>query len=193
MFRVLLVRWRCRSGFDDRRRVERARDRGHLADCELVFGLRLRQTLAEDVPACSRSIREVGARYGNVMRSALAMFRTTREWNLLLIEGATAGTQAQITHPERGTMSSGRLSKHGRPRRKRTWRRVRRILIARAGDSRTLLEGVVDVADEVAEVAAAVEQGDHGVAGGGFGGGVVGVDGGVPLGVEGGEVGVGGG
>ena len=56
-----------------------------------------------------------------------------------------------------------------------------------------LFEGVVDVADEVAEVAAAVEEGDHRVAGGGLGGGVVGVDGQVPLGVEGGEVGVGGG
>src|ERR1700722_12560299 len=59
--------------------------------------------------------------------------------------------------------------------------------------ARSGFEGVVYVADEVAEVAAAVEQGDHGVAGGEFGGGGVGVDGGVPLGVESVEGGVGGG
>ena len=53
--------------------------------------------------------------------------------------------------------------------------------------AKQLFEGFVDVADEVAEVAAAVEEGDHRVAGGGFGGGVSGVEGGVPLGVEGGE------
>jgi hypothetical protein len=60
------------------------------------------------------------------------------------------------------------------------------------------VEGVVDVADKVAEVAAAVEQGDHGVAGGDLGGAVAGgwiggVGGRVPMGVEGGERGVGGG
>src|SRR6266702_1274014 len=61
-----------------------------------------------------------------------------------------------------------------------------------------LFEGVGDIADEVAEVAAAVEEGDHCVSGGGLGDAVAGgwigcVGGRVPLGVEGGEVGVGGG
>jgi hypothetical protein len=51
-----------------------------------------------------------------------------------------------------------------------------------------LFEGGVYVADEVADVAAAVEEGDHGLLGGVFGGGVVGVDGGVPLGPEGFEL-----
>src|ERR1700743_2754395 len=47
-----------------------------------------------------------------------------------------------------------------------------------------LVQRGVDVADEVADVAAAVEEGDHGLLGGVAGSGVVGVFGGVPLGPE---------
>jgi len=47
------------------------------------------------------------------------------------------------------------------------------------------VEGGVYVADQVADVAAAVEEGDHGLFGRILLGGVVGVDGGVPLGPEG--------
>ena len=42
-------------------------------------------------------------------------------------------------------------------------------------------QGFVDIADEVAKVAAFVQQGDHGIAGGELGGFVVSVEGGVPL------------
>ncbi len=50
------------------------------------------------------------------------------------------------------------------------------------------VEGGVDVADEVADVAAAIEESDHGLLGGVFGGVVVGVDGEVPGGPEGFEI-----
>ena len=48
-----------------------------------------------------------------------------------------------------------------------------------------LFESFVYVADEVADVAATVEEGDHRLLGGVFGGGVVGGYGGVPFGPEG--------
>jgi hypothetical protein len=80
----------------------------HLADCELVFGFRLRQTLAEDNPILQPFDQEKwAARYANHdFDSALRMFEATRNWNLLLIENATnAERQRAVTHPERGTMT----------------------------------------------------------------------------------------
>jgi len=80
----------------------------HLADCELVFGFRLKQTLAEDGPVVQPFDQERWAlRYGNVdAELALRMFEVAREWNLRLIEGATAEERVRgMTHPERGTMT----------------------------------------------------------------------------------------
>ena len=80
----------------------------HLADCELVFGFRLKQTLAEDCPVLQPFDQEKWARrYGNLdVESALRLFEACRRWNVLLIEGATAEEQARtVTHPERGTMT----------------------------------------------------------------------------------------
>jgi hypothetical protein len=56
------------------------------------------------------------------------------------------------------------------------------------GSWKLRIESGVDIADEVADVAAAVEEGDHGLLGGFFGGVATGVDGGVPLGPEGFEL-----
>ena len=80
----------------------------HLADCELVFGFRLRQTLALDSPTVQPFDQDRwAARYGNCdFDSALRMFEAARKWNLLLIEGTNEVERARaMTHPERGTMT----------------------------------------------------------------------------------------
>ncbi|MGA3081309.1 MAG: DinB family protein [Terracidiphilus sp.] len=80
----------------------------HLADCELVFGFRLRQTLAEDAPTIQPFDQEKWAASYPVIAAveALAAFSAFRAWNLRLI-GAALPTAADrpVTHPERGTMT----------------------------------------------------------------------------------------
>jgi hypothetical protein len=80
----------------------------HLADCELVFGFRLRQTLAEDAPVIQPFDQDKwAATYHGVSASqALDVFTTTREWNLRLIKQALPeAADRPVTHPERGTMT----------------------------------------------------------------------------------------
>lgn len=80
----------------------------HLADCELVFGFRLRQTLAEDAPTIQPFDQDKwAATYpGIATNKALEVFAALRVWNLLLIQGALpAAAQRPVTHPERGTMT----------------------------------------------------------------------------------------
>jgi hypothetical protein len=80
----------------------------HLADCELVFGFRLRQTLAEDAPVIQPFDQDKwAATYHGVSAShALDVFTTTREWNLRLIKQALPEAAGRpVTHPERGTMT----------------------------------------------------------------------------------------
>lgn len=80
----------------------------HLADCDLVFGFRLRQALAEERPTVQPFDQERWARrYGNAdFASALRLFSALREWNLLLIHGASeAERQREMMHPERGRMT----------------------------------------------------------------------------------------
>jgi len=80
----------------------------HLADCELVFGFRLRQTLAEDHPILQPFDQERwAARYANHdFDAALRMFDAARNWNLLLLYDVTAAERLRkTTHPERGAMT----------------------------------------------------------------------------------------
>lgn len=80
----------------------------HLADCELVFGFRLRQTLAEDAPVIQPFDQDKwAATYSGVsVRQALDVFSAMRGWNLRLIAGASPEAAARpMTHPERGTMT----------------------------------------------------------------------------------------
>ena len=80
----------------------------HLADCELVFGFRLRQTLAEDSPVIQPFDQEKwAATYSGVPASqALEVFASLRGWNLRLIGGALPEAAGRpVTHPERGTMT----------------------------------------------------------------------------------------
>jgi hypothetical protein len=80
----------------------------HLADCELVFAFRLRQTLAEDGPTIQPFDQEKWAEaYSGVTAGkALEVFTALRGWNLLLIASALPGAaERPVTHPERGTMT----------------------------------------------------------------------------------------
>jgi len=80
----------------------------HLADCELVFGFRLRQTLAEDAPVIQPFDQEKWAKtyHGISPSEALQAFKAFRDWNLLLLEELPAAAASRrVTHPERGTMT----------------------------------------------------------------------------------------
>ena len=82
----------------------------HLADTELVFAFRLRQSLAEPYHVIQPFDQDNwAARYAIYdAASALEMFRCTREWNLKLIASITPEELAKkLTHPERGEMSLG--------------------------------------------------------------------------------------
>lgn len=80
----------------------------HLADCELVFGFRLRQTLAEDAPTIQPfdQDRWAASYPGIAAERALIAFSALRAWNVLLIDAALPfAAGRQVTHPERGTMT----------------------------------------------------------------------------------------
>ncbi len=80
----------------------------HLADCEIAFGFRLRQTLAEDEPIMQPFDQDKwAATYtGIAATQALAAFTAMRAWNLRLIDDALpAAAGRKTTHPERGTMT----------------------------------------------------------------------------------------
>jgi DinB superfamily len=80
----------------------------HLADCEVVFAFRLRQTLAEDAPVIQPFDQDKwAAPYPGVpANAALEAFAAMRRWNLLLINQALpAAAGRPVTHPERGTMT----------------------------------------------------------------------------------------
>lgn len=80
----------------------------HLADCEIAFGFRLRQTLAEDHHVLQPFDQELwAASYQGISASdALATFAALRRWNLMLIKKALPDAAAKpVTHPERGSMT----------------------------------------------------------------------------------------
>ena len=80
----------------------------HLADCEIAFGFRLRQTLAQDHHIMQPFDQDKwAATYSGVTaQQALFAFAAMREWNLILIRNAPAGAAIKpVSHPERGTMT----------------------------------------------------------------------------------------
>jgi hypothetical protein len=80
----------------------------HLADCEIAFAFRLRQTLAEDHHILQPFDQEKwAATYkGITAKEALAAFTSLRNWNLLLINKTLATSASKpVTHPERGAMT----------------------------------------------------------------------------------------
>ena len=84
------------------------RSSAHLADCEIVFAFRLRQTLAEDNPTIQPFDQDKWAAQYPGISAALALetFSALRKWDLLLIQSALpAAADRAMTHPERGTMT----------------------------------------------------------------------------------------
>jgi DinB superfamily len=80
----------------------------HLADCEIAFAFRLRQTLAEDHHVLQPFDQDKwAAPYNGIpAKDALAAFTALRAWNLRLIANALpASASKPVTHPERGTMT----------------------------------------------------------------------------------------
>ena len=80
----------------------------HLADCEVVFAFRLRQTLAEDNHTVQPFDQDKWAvQYSGIPASqALNVFSAMRGWNLQLLKTITPqAVERKVTHPERGTMT----------------------------------------------------------------------------------------
>lgn len=80
----------------------------HLADCEIAFGFRLRQILAEDHHVIQPFDQERwAAPYSGIAAAeALSAFSAMRRWNLQLIEHALPAQAGRpVTHPERGPMT----------------------------------------------------------------------------------------
>jgi uncharacterized damage-inducible protein DinB len=80
----------------------------HLADCEVVFGFRLRQTLAEDHHVIQPFDQDLWARNYSACDTQLALqtFSTVRAWNEALIRSTTLADRSKpVSHPERGTMT----------------------------------------------------------------------------------------
>lgn len=80
----------------------------HLADCEVSFGFRLRQTLAIDDHVIQPFDQEKWALpYDSFSgQQALEVFTALRGWNLALFKTLTPEQlKRQATHPERGEMT----------------------------------------------------------------------------------------
>ena len=80
----------------------------HLADCELVFAFRMRQTVAEDAPTVPPfDQNKWAATYAGIPAAqALSVFIALRQWNLTLVRGVMPGAADRlVTHPQRGTMT----------------------------------------------------------------------------------------
>jgi DinB superfamily len=80
----------------------------HLADCELVFAFRLRQSLAESNHVIQPFDQDHWAKpYGLLdVPAALNVFSATRQWNIELLKTVTADDFAKkLSHPERGEMT----------------------------------------------------------------------------------------
>jgi len=80
----------------------------HLADCEVAFAFRLRQTLAEDRHVMQPFDQDAWARTyaGYSLDDALAAFSALRQWNLALVRPLGAVELSKpVNHPERGDMT----------------------------------------------------------------------------------------
>jgi hypothetical protein len=80
----------------------------HLTDCEIAFGFRFRQALAEDHHVIQPFDQDLWAKgYASCdARMALAAVSALRTWNVALIRSVKpADLSKTVTHPERGTMT----------------------------------------------------------------------------------------
>jgi len=80
----------------------------HLADAEIPFAFRLRQTVAEAHHTMQPWDQELWARHYGALSAhdALAVFTALRNWNVQFVRAAgDAVLDKVVTHPERGTMT----------------------------------------------------------------------------------------
>lgn len=80
----------------------------HLADCEIAFAFRLRQTLAENRHTIQPFDQDAFARNYGALRAeeALSTFSSLRRWDVSFIDTAGAAAMRKVvTHPERGEMT----------------------------------------------------------------------------------------
>jgi len=80
----------------------------HLADCEMVFAFRLRQTLAEPQHVIQPFDQDAWAKTYSAYdsQSALALFSALRGWNVALLKSLPKAEHSKtVMHPERGTMT----------------------------------------------------------------------------------------
>jgi uncharacterized damage-inducible protein DinB len=80
----------------------------HLADCELAFSFRLRQTLAEEDHVIQPFDQEKWAATYTAYetREAINLFRAARGWNISLLRVLDDEQKERtVTHPERGAMT----------------------------------------------------------------------------------------
>lgn len=80
----------------------------HLADCEIAFGFRLRQALAEEHHVIQPFDQEQWARRyaGYDAHTALAVYASLRKWNVaLLAQVKPEEFSKALSHPERGEMT----------------------------------------------------------------------------------------
>lgn len=80
----------------------------HLTDCEVVFAMRLRQTLAQPHHIVQPFDQDDWARRYSAYtaEAALEVFSAIRRWNEMLVAQASAEDFARpVSHPERGQMT----------------------------------------------------------------------------------------
>jgi uncharacterized damage-inducible protein DinB len=80
----------------------------HLADTEIAFAYRLRQTVAEPHHIIQPYDQDLfsEAYVHRRTREALDAFSAIRQWNILFIRSVVPGAlKKPVTHPERGTMT----------------------------------------------------------------------------------------
>jgi uncharacterized damage-inducible protein DinB len=80
----------------------------HLAECEIVFAFRLRQTLAEPHHVIQPFDQDIWAANHTAYdaQSALAVFAAVRDFNVKLLASLPPEALSKpATHPERGTMT----------------------------------------------------------------------------------------
>jgi DinB superfamily len=79
----------------------------HLADTEMVFAFRYRQSLADDSHVIQPFDQDKWAKSyaAYTADQALSLFTTLREWNLALLNSLTREQlEKPLSHPERGNM-----------------------------------------------------------------------------------------
>jgi uncharacterized damage-inducible protein DinB len=80
----------------------------HLADCEISFGYRLRQTVAEEHHVIQPFDQEAWASAFAMLdaHDALDAFSSLRRWNMLFIRAVSPAAESKtVRHPERGDMT----------------------------------------------------------------------------------------